>query len=257
MSKAATAVSADFAELFGMKAQREGALVSPPPMLVAYVERDEEYELYTISSMAVKLLSAKKIGFKFQSKQKVFKAITNALPKVAKIRFYKFEIITPTKTDIKRIQELYTRYLRHVSVIQEMEAKKDQIHEQLQKELHIHGLKIKPGCPEDSQLFMTKQQARIHNRQSLYRSFDEDVILKSKNPEVKACVETKQVVEVNYEKLEKVLPKLPAELVAKIQTYESVLSFTSTPIMKAECEYCGGRLAKNKTCKRCGVAVKV
>jgi hypothetical protein len=226
------------------------------PSVISYTESAGEYTLYTISSEAVSFLAKLKVKMVLDGKRQVFVGKCKALPRFPKKQFQllKHEITLPTRLQVAKLQKLYSKYLQMAEVLRSMQEQVDKAELEVIDELKKHGLKIKPGSPEDSQLLMANEKVRIHYRQSLFKNIDDETVskLSKKYPSLKSCVKTRKTEYIDKQAVLDLLPHLPASVAAKILTYEPVFSFMETKLKEPECMYCGGKVHKrDKFCRHC------
>lgn len=235
---------------FGIK-DPEGAVAEPPK--VAYEKTDKGYMLYTIDENALRLLP--EVGFIYMPSNQYFHAQVKVMPKSNSICFYKNEIVPPSIFKKNHIAKIYDKYKKAVAVYEKMAIEINKLEDGLTKEVILSGMKLKPGAPEDSQVFLEKVSTRLHNKQAIHKSYDLDNIQKisEKYPNFKKAIRKKVIYTVDRSLLEKLIAELPPAIARKIINIETISSFTELEIKNADCNHCGGKKLKSGHCKRCGI----
>ena len=227
-----------------------------PPSVGYLKDPDGIYTLYTISREAVEALARRNVEFRYDQTQKHYEAEVAVLPRVKGIDFYEHIVKAPNEAKVKRLKEKYDKYLKMRAVVDKMNRQLDKLEDDMIDILVDHGIKLKPGSPEDAQLLIKEKKIRLHHQQSMTKSVDKEAIeeLSKTHPALKDCLTEVTRVVVDKVMLESVIQELPAEDVDRIINLSPSFSFVETPLKRPGCQHCGGQILKNTgTCKRCNL----
>lgn len=220
---------------------------------VAYVKSDGKFLLFTISEKAIRLL--KRVPFVFNSNNQAYQAEVKLLPKHPEVNLYEHKVKAPSDFQMKRLADKYSRYLKMLSVLEKMEREIEQLEDGMIDILQKHGLKLKPGSPQDSQLLVKNKNTRLHFQRKLSKIFDQAAIeeLAEDYEELQDCIKIREVVYLDKAELAEVLPTLPSEVTQQILTIDENYCFVETHLKSPDCNYCGRKVARSGHCTGCGV----
>jgi hypothetical protein len=223
---------------------------------VAYARSLEGFILYTTEAEALKILGADRVGFQYIPRQQLFMAQVKKLPRSKEIELYEHKITPPAPGQHQKLERQYDRYLKMIAVQEKMAREISKMEDTILDTLVQHGMKLKPGSPRDAQLLMRDHDTRLHHRQSIRKEVNQEMVehFLEDFPELKICIRTRKIQEIDRDALEQVMTKLPQYVARRLMQLVTYFSFDQRPLNKPQCQYCGGKvLKKTKRCNRCGL----
>lgn len=216
------------------------------------ITSDKKFLLMTNNEHAVGIFKSSGIEFRFENHS--YHVLVNELPQINGIEYKQYKIKAISETDRKNIEI----ELQRLKDIEEAIAKMNETYEAqvslLEKFVAKKGLKLKPHCPNDSQMFSAKHSERVHFKTSLKKMVDQEAVdsLMKKYPQLKKCYKKKTNVVFDRHEFDKLSKTLPAEAINEIVSYEEIQSLNFYELPDYECNQCGGKFTKKGVCKNCG-----
>jgi hypothetical protein len=220
------------------------------------------YQIFATSKAAVTALLRHAINLKYNPDKKHYTARVAALPSSKNLNLKEIVLeqvrANPVNEAVKRKSlKLFQEILEKEAEIEKMVAKTDQEIQRLENLVRDHGLKLKQGYPNDSQIYLKELKTRLHFQEAVCEAYSIDAIeeLKAKYPILGKALFLETRMRLNSKVLvEEVLPNLPSKAINAILSLEVTPRFVRTSNKKkSACEHCGGDLNRLKECKNCKI----
>jgi len=214
------------------------------------------YQLFTVDRGVVRKLNY--VRFHYNTRRRHFEATVQYLPEVKgleEVVLKPAKVKPPTEEVHHKVEELYASITVARDALEQQQKLLAKQEEKLEKLVKKHGLHLRPGVIEDSQLLLRDVGIRLHLQLALSRSYDQEAIERyaDKYPELKECLKEVTKVVVDRFMVEEVLPTLPTQVANSVVKLQPVERLAETPLKKPGCRYCGGVLRKTGECSRCGL----
>lgn len=213
---------------------------------------DKKFLIMTNNETAVGMFRSVGINLNFENHS--YHILVDELPLINGIEYKQYKIKPISDSDRKEIEVELQRLKDIEEAIQKMNETYEAQVSMLEKFVAKKGLKLKPHCPNDSQMFSEKHKERVHFKTSLRKIVDQEAIdaLIEKHPQLKKCFKRKISKVFDRQEFDKLSKTLPAESINKIVSYEESKSLNFYELPDYECTQCGGKFTKKGVCKNCG-----